>query len=177
MSRRYLVGGPKNSGKSTFVLSLTEYLKSRGRTAEAVELDIWGNSYPAFRGEVSFDERPKSDHLDWPWREKLQPRLDQYLASDAEFVFGDMPGVWGAAICHMCEQIGKKTDGAFVVSRTLEGLDEWRRFFAKDFFIRIAFECLTMTKRRPLVIVGMNRLVQGDHPDVVPFAEALLAQR
>ena len=75
MGRRYLICGPKNSGKSSYSLALKDHLCERGIDTEAIELDVWGNSYGAFAGEYDFADRPKRTGVDWPWKEACDERL------------------------------------------------------------------------------------------------------
>ncbi len=171
MTKRYLVGGPSNSGKSTFALSLVKHLNCLGISAEAVELDVWGNSYPAFRGEVPFHDRPKHKDFNWNWESALRGRLKQFQGSEAKYVFGDMPGKLGRASAFICDNA--KPDGAIVVSRSLEGVLEWRRVF-EDWFFPIVAEILTMMEMQPIIVVGMDRVVSGDKPDIRSFAEQLI---
>lgn len=170
-SIRYFVGGPSNSGKSTLVLSLVERLRLDGRSAEAVELDVWSNSYPAFAGEVTFEGRPKRKGLDWDWQTPLAARLDAFNASTAEVVFGDMPGARiDAATDAMCR--GGRADAAIVVSATTQGLEEWTVYFASQ-GIRVAHRCLTFKDAPPHVLTGLCRTIQPDRADIGAFAALL----
>ncbi len=175
MTKRYLVGGPQNSGKSTYVLSVVQRLGGgHGVRARAVELDVWSGSYPAFRGEVSFKDRPKKTGLDWDWKTPLEQRLAEFNGADDDYVFGDLPGAKiDEATHYMCEQA--KADGAIVVSRSLEGLVQWREAFEKH-GIPIVHECLSMQgQAAPLVLRDMHRGVDAAHPDVAFLASAVVA--
>ncbi len=172
MTRRYLVGGESNSSKSTFVLSLVAFFESRGYSAEAVELDVWSNSYPAFRGEIDFDKRPKRFDLKWNWKRALNKRLQAFNTSRKQLVFGDMPGVLGAAGTHMCN-VAKPT-GAIVISRSIEGLKAWQRFFRDDFDIPIVALFLSVQKIRPAILPDMNRNIDGSHDSVTEFGRMLI---
>ncbi len=175
MPRRILVGGESNSGKSTFVLSLVKCLESRGVTAQAVELDVWSNSYPAFRGEIDFDKRPKRFDLKWNWRRALNKRLYTLNTARTDFVFGDMPGVLGAACTHMCRVA--KADGAIIISRTLEGLKAWQRFFRDDFDIPIIEAFLSVQKIRPRVLPDMDRRIDPKNAFISEFGTRLTRAR
>ncbi len=171
MTKRYLVGGPSNSGKSTFVLSLVECLRARGFTAEAIELDVWSNSYVAFEGKVDFDKRPKRFDLKWAWKPALAKRLHAFNTSQADYVFGDMPGVLGAAGTHMCDKA--RPTGAIVISRSIDELRAWQRFFRDDFDIPIVQTFLSVQKVEPLVLPDMKRCIDADNAHVQSFAKAL----
>ncbi len=174
MTKRYLVGGPPNSGKSTYVLSATKRIRSAlGRTALAFELDVWSGSYAAFEGKYSFKDRPKKTGLDWDWKTPLDERLAQFNAADADVVFGDLPGAKiDAATDYMCANA--KADGAIVVSRTRDDLKQWREAFEAR-GIPVVLECLSMQGDSPLVLRDMGRIVDPSHPDVALPAARMLA--
>lgn len=173
MTQRYYVGGPSNSGKSTFLLSLVEHLRlRRGRSASAIELDVWSHSYPAFRGEISFEGRPKTVGLDWDWQTPLLERLQEFQAAQEDLVFGDMPGKCiDEATEFMCEHGGPAS--AIVVSRTTEGLVAWTDFFTER-GIHVAERFLTLKENdTPRLLHGMERKIVPDHPDVSAFGQLL----
>ncbi len=174
MSKRYLVGGPPNSGKSTYTLSLVKRLESgHGVRARAVELDVWSGSYPAFRGEVSFKDRPKQFGLEWDWQTPLDARLQEFNEATEEIVFGDLPGAKiDAATDYMCAHA--KADGAIVISRTLDGLKLWREALEAR-GVRVVHECLSVQGQTPLMLHDMDRKIDALHPDVASFAGRLAA--
>ena len=170
-TKRYLVGGPSNSGKSTYVLSLAKRLQSgHGIRARAIELDVWSGSYPAFRGEVSFKERPKKFGLDWDWKTPLDERLTAFRSCPAGLVFADLPGQIDEATAYICRNAG--ADYALVVSRSIRGLDEWSAFFER-FGVPVAETFLTFKHRRPGIVSGLNRQIDPGHPDIARYAAAL----
>lgn len=173
MAKRYLVGGPPNSGKSTYVLSLVSRLGTGlGKTAVAIELDVWSRSYPAFAGKVSFDDRPKRFGLDWDWQTPLDERLEEFNTSSAEIVLGDLPGAKiDAATDHMIANAN--ADGAIVVSRTLDGLQLWREAFESR-GMPVVLECLSVQGHAPLMLRDMDRKVDPAHPDVASFVDRLV---
>jgi hypothetical protein len=174
MSKRFLVGGPQNSGKSTYVLSTVKRLTDgHGVRARAIELDVWSGSYPAFRGEVSFKDRPKMTGLDWDWKTPLDVRLAEFNSATEEFVFGDLPGAKiDEATDYMCTNA--RADGAIVVSRTLDGIVLWREAFEKR-GIRVVHECLSMQGQSPLVLRDLHRAIDPSHPDVAVLASLVAA--
>lgn len=168
MQRKYLVGGPSNSGKSTFVLSLAEHLRRDfSLSVDAIEFDVWSGSYPAFEGKIGFKERPKRFGLDWDWKTPLDERIARFNASNAEIVFGDMPGILDEAIRYMVEHA--EADGGLVVSRTADGIVEWEKFFCEN-GLSVANRWLTFKDEPPVILVGMDRNVDPDHSDVVASA-------
>lgn len=172
MSKRYVVGGPSNSGKSTYVLSVTQALTTvHGLSARAIELDVWSGSYPAFRGEVTFKDRPKKFGLDWDWKTPLDERLAEFNGSTDDVVFGDMPGAKiDAATDYMCQNA--KADGAIVISSSLDGLKLWAELFARH-GIPIVDVCLSVRGPVPRLLRDMSREIDPDHPDVQVIAAAL----
>jgi len=170
-TQRILVGGPSNSGKSTYVLSLVDRLCSgMDLRARAVELDVWSGSYPAFRGEAAFEGRAKHFGLDWDWKTPLDERLKEFNEADEDVVFGDLPGAKiDQATEYICREA--KATGAIVISRTLDGLTLWRDAFA-GYGVVVVHECLSHRGRAPLVLRDMGRIVDPRHADV-----AFLAQR
>lgn len=195
MTTRLLIGGPSNSGKSTFVLSLVDYLCGAGITAAAHELDVWSNSYVAFRGEIPFEGRPKRQGLDWDWQTPLNERLDAFHADNADFVFGDLPGKLDEAIAHVCTaftrdepavlvpgtpatraQRDSPLAGALVISRKLDAIPEWETFFEKN-GVPVLQSFLTFQDRPPVILVGMNRDLDPSHRDVKSFGDMLLFGR
>ncbi len=173
-TKRYLVGGPANSGKSTYILSLTRRLnEGHGLRARAVELDVWSGSYPAFRGEVSFKDRPKHFGLEWDWKTPLDERLSEFNGAAEDLVFGDLPGAKiDAATDYMCARA--KADGAIIVSRTLDGLKQWRDAFESR-GVRVVHECLAIQGRTPLVLRDLGRVIDPAHDDVASFASSVVA--
>ncbi|MEK9152619.1 MAG: hypothetical protein AAB692_04600 [Patescibacteria group bacterium] len=174
MAKRFLIGGPSNSGKSTFVLSLAEHLqRDRGLSVEAFEFDVWSGSYPAFRGEVTFKDRPKKFGLNWDWQTPLRARINSFQISQADVVFGDLPGILDEAIDLMCREA--KADAALVVSHSQAGLVEWQKFF-EDRGVPVEWRILTYKDNPPLVVSGMNRQLVPGHDDIVQFAAKLVGK-
>jgi hypothetical protein len=171
VTRRYLVGGPSNSGKSTFTLTLVAHLcERRGLSAEAIELDVWSRSFAAFRGETTFAARAKDRGLDWDWQSPLRQQIAAFNASRCDIVLADLPGQLDEAIAFICDRVSGAQ--ALVVSRTLEGLDEWGGFFERH-GVPVAQRCLTFLDWPPHLLVGLNRQVDPDQPDVAALGAAL----
>lgn len=172
MQRKYLVGGPSNSGKSTFVLSLAEHLRrDLCLSVDAIEFDVWSSSYPAFEGRVDFKDRPKRFGLDWDWKTPLDERIAAFNGSGAELVFGDMPGILDDAIRHMVRNA--RAHGGLIVSRTNEGITEWEKFFLEERLPIVHRWRTFMDEEPPLILVGMDRNIDPDHNDIVRSAAFL----
>jgi GTPase SAR1 family protein len=174
MTKRYLVGGPKGSGKSTLVLSLVEHLRQRGLTAVALELDQWSDSYRAIKGEIADTDRRKRFDLKWPWEDALAPLIEHFNHGTEDIIFGDMPGVLGVVNSCICAL--SAPDGAIIVSKSIEGIKDWRRFFKDDFGITIAHTILSVQGMEPTIILDTNRRIDPNHPHVVSFTNEMLRQ-
>lgn len=174
MTQRYFVGGPSNSGKSTFILSLVEHLqKWRDCTALAIELDVWSRSYPAFRGEVTFEDRPKQFGLEWDWQSPLLEQLQNFKNATEDFVFGDMPGKCiDEAIEFMCDNGGSAE--AIVISHSVEDMNEWVEFFTKR-NIHVVQRFLSVQDSSNLQLLhDMDRKIVPDDVFVASFGHNLL---
>lgn len=165
---KLLVGGPRNSGKSTFALSVVTRLKSQGIKAESVELDVWSNSYPAFRGEVPFDGRDKRQGLDWDWQSPLNERLDMFNRSPADVVFGDLPGKLDEVVGYVCDRA--QADGAVIVCRSIQKMHLWREEFQKH-GVEVKAQCLTLLGegQPPFIAMNMDRTLRPDELGVYMF--------
>jgi hypothetical protein len=174
MTVRFLIGGPKDSGKSTLTLSLVERFRAPGRTAEAVEFDVWAGTFPAFRGEVTFEKRERHPGYDWDWRTPLARRIDQFRASQADYVFGDLAGELNHTVAWTVAKA--EPDAAIVVSSTLEGLSEWTKTF-EQLGVNVAHGILTFAKpdQAPLVVSAMCRKLDPNNPGVIDLCGRLLA--
>ncbi|MEA3249276.1 MAG: hypothetical protein U9Q03_02875 [Patescibacteria group bacterium] len=176
---RFLVCGPSNSCKSTFALSLVDYLISQKVTAKTIELDPWSNSYVAFRGECTFENRPKINHLNWEWKEAVDRRIKQYTEDDAQVVLGDMIGKLGEGAVHILKKVREVTNACIIISRTVEGLRDWR-IFIRDYDIPVIGEFLTIEKLgalTPIVLPVLERKIQPDHPAILSISRLVVPKR
>lgn len=177
MAKRYLVGGPSNSGKSSLLLSSVEFFRTGylrdTLSAVSIELDVWSLSYPAFRGEIPFEGRPKTVGLDWDWKTPLDLKLKEFNEAGADIVLGDLPGGKRIDEAHDYMIANAKADGAIVVSRSLEGLAEWRAYFLGK-GLKVMLTVLTVPDEAPtLTLAAPPRSIDPEHDSVLDFAEAL----
>jgi hypothetical protein len=177
MRQCIIVGGPKGSGKSTFTLSLVKRIENQGRTAVALEMDQWSDSYRAIRGEIADAERRKRYDLAWDWKGAVEPLIDRFLNGTDDVVFADLSGVIGVAVVHICERIAPAATGAIIVSRSLEETVHWRRLFKDDFAVPILQEFLSVQKTLPIAMPDMNRVIDPDNPWVAEFTLRLLGKK
>jgi len=88
-----IVGGPPNSGKSTFSVSLVRALQDQGVSAEAVDLDLWAPTIDLIKKKISEKEREKRKRSKITEEdingaaERLERAKESY-----DFVIGDAPG-------------------------------------------------------------------------------------
>jgi MinD-like ATPase involved in chromosome partitioning or flagellar assembly len=123
-----IVGGPPNSGKSTFSESLVRALQDQGVSAEAVDLDPWSPTLSFIKGEISRNER---DRLK---RSKISAedigdaiaRLSR-ASRDHDFVVGDAPG----GISDEIRPIYRLATHAMILCREDKQaeIDRWKMFF------------------------------------------------
>src|SRR2546422_3216644 len=52
-----VVGGPPNSGKSTFAVSLVRALQNQGIDAETVDSDLWSSTVDLILGKITEEQR------------------------------------------------------------------------------------------------------------------------
>jgi energy-coupling factor transporter ATP-binding protein EcfA2 len=176
MTKRYVVGGPSNSGKSTFLHSLKKHLEDEyGLAVAYYELDVWSRSLPAFEGKIPFEGRPKVTGLDWDWKTPLDAEIAAFNASTADIVLGDMPGGKKIDEAHDYMVEHARADAAISVSRDTKGLQEWSAYFAGK-GLPVAYDVLTFQEGRvPLILVGMDRVIRPSDAGVVGFGRHLLA--
>lgn len=124
------MGGPPNSGKSTFSESLARALRRQGVSAEAVDLDPWSPTLALIRGEISKEER---DSLK---RKRIGPkeihdaaRRLKEVAKGHDFVVGDAPG----GISDDMRPVYQAATHAIILCREdrREEIDDWKIFSSR----------------------------------------------
>jgi hypothetical protein len=90
---RLVVGGPPNSGKSTFARSLAMAFQDQGLGAETAELDLWSPTQDYLMGKISKEERETKKRAKISMHEANVRAREFIRASDKyEVVIGDSPG-------------------------------------------------------------------------------------
>ncbi len=125
-----MIGGPPNSGKSTFAESLAQALQDQRIDAEAVDLDPWSPTLARVQGRITEEQREALK------RNKIAKEDAEATASDFDdsshkhqVVVGDAPG----GISSESEVIYRKATHAIIVCRDdlKDAVDDWRRFLGR----------------------------------------------
>ena len=148
-----IVGGPPNSGKSTFSESLVRALQDQGVSAEAVDLDPWSPTLGFIRGEISKSERDrlKRSKISTEDIKDAVTRLSQ-ASRDNDFVIGDAPG----GISDEIRPIYRLATHAMILCREDKQaeIDKWKMFFS-TMNLRIVATIMTRTS-------GVEEMRAGD---------------
>ncbi|MEM3186437.1 MAG: ATP/GTP-binding protein [Conexivisphaerales archaeon] len=160
-----IVGGPPNSGKSTFCESLVQALKRLGVNAQAIDLDPYAPTLQYIRGEISADERNRLKRREIGNKEiqDAKERLEQ-ASKDYDFVIGDAPG----GISDDLKPVYQLASHAVILCREdkQSDIDLWKEFFSGMELRIIAIiisrtsgrECLQDTDPIKGILVGLNRI-------------------
>jgi hypothetical protein len=111
VSIRILVGGKRNSGKSTLACSLYATLRNEGEVAELFELDPYSDTCDCILGRKPWASRKKNPD---PPREEFLRRNELFRGSLADIVIGDLPGRIHAKNRLLLDG----ADGAIIVDRS-----------------------------------------------------------
>lgn len=123
---RVVLGGPQGSGKTTVSASVYVALKERGVSIGIHEIDVYSDSLLCVLGKKPWTERKKRK---WAWFDPtIKNRITEYESDPSEIVLGDLPGkITNPFLPDMI----KPAHAAIIVSRTIEGIAQWERFFNK----------------------------------------------
>jgi MinD-like ATPase involved in chromosome partitioning or flagellar assembly len=124
-----IVGGPPNSGKSTFSESLVRALQNQGVSAEAIDLDPWSPTLRFIKGEISKEERDslKQSKISEKDIQDAVARLKR-AGKNHDFVIGDSPG----GISDDIRPIYRLATHAMILCREDKRteIDKWKVFFS-----------------------------------------------
>lgn len=128
---KVVVGGPPNSGKSTFTAVLRKHIRQilGGRAPpdvfQSLTLDLVDNS-------VEWMDDPTGDtprRIDGEFNEEnAEQRRDQFADIDADLVVADAPG----EIDNLTRILAEPADALIIVSNDQEGIEEWRAFAEEE---------------------------------------------
>lgn len=90
---RIIVGGPPNSGKSTFSVSLVRTFQKGGVDAKSVDLDPWAPTLELVKGNMTQDQRDrqKRSSITFEDVEDIHQRFKN-ASDEHDVVIGDAPG-------------------------------------------------------------------------------------
>ena len=157
MAIRLVIGGPPNSGKSTFAESLARALQDQSVDAEAIDLDPWSPTLALIRGEITEDQR-KAMKKKKITREEAEEAAERFEKSSRKHsvVLGDAPG----GISDQSRIIAKKATHAIILCREdrKDEVDEWRMFFEK---MGLRIIAVMISKEHGEEEIRSNDLVEG----------------
>ncbi len=125
MSTRVVIGGPRNSGKSTLVASVYRTLEGEGVSVGLHEVDVYSDTIPCILGHKPWDKRKKRHHA-W-FKTTVEPRIAEFANDDHAVVLGDLPGKVNSTFL---PRMIIPADHAIIVARDLESMEPWQKLFA-----------------------------------------------
>jgi len=152
-----IVGGPPNSGKSTFSVSLVRALQDQGVSAEAVDLDLWAPTKDYIEGKTSKKEREelKRSKITKGDIDDAAKRLERAKES-YDFVIGDAPG----GISGNLRPIYQLATHTIILCREDKQteIDKWKKFFEK---MNLPIAAIIVTKITGKEDLQANDLIEG----------------
>lgn len=125
--KRIIVGGPPNSGKSTFSANIEQVLKNMCIDAKAIDLDLWAGTLDLLWGKISKEERDflKQDKVTQDDLRKARQVFED-ASVEHDVVLGDAPGKISAD----WKIIYEAASHAIIVCRSdkIEEVDAWVEF-------------------------------------------------
>lgn len=90
---RIVVGGPPNSGKSTFSECIARALQDLDIDAESIELDVFAETLDYIKGKISKEERERKKR-EPVTKEKIEKAVKRFkdASNEHDIVIGDAPG-------------------------------------------------------------------------------------
>lgn len=179
MAVRIIVGGPPNSGKSTFSESLVRFLQDQGADAESIDLDLWAPTLDYLQGKITKERRDSQKRGSITAKDAKEAH-DRFkdASKEHDVIVGDAPG----GISKESKQICKAATHGIIVCRDdkTDQIKTWNMFFG-DIGIdvvavviskRKGAEKITSTGTLEAVLVGLNRQPRTT-PVLVTFATLL----
>lgn len=131
MGIRIIVGGPPDSGKSTFSQRLSIALSDQGVLAESVDLDKWSPTLDFIKGDMTKEEREKQKRTGIT-KIDMQNAAKRFrnVSKKYDIVIGDLPG----GISKLSEIVVKTAKYGIIICKDDESkkIKEWEKFFKKN---------------------------------------------
>lgn len=177
-----IVGGPPNSGKSTFTVNLVRSFQDQGVDAEFVDLDLWSPTLDHIQGKMTKKKRDnlKRKSVTADEARHVYERLKN-ASRKHDVIVGDAPG----KISKELEHIFKAATHGIVVCRDdkMEQEKVWQDFFNNDGIdvaatIISKFDCdeqIVSDNPIKVILSGLNRI--PEQTPVLMATTALLKER
>jgi MinD-like ATPase involved in chromosome partitioning or flagellar assembly len=161
---RIIVGGPPNSGKSTFSESLVWALQDQGVDAESIDLDLWSPTLDYLQGKITKEQRDEQKRKSITIKDAKEAyRRFKDASKEHDIIVGDAPG----GISKELKQICKAATHGIIVCRddNTDQIKVWQNFFVNIGIDVIAVviskinntEDITSYKPLKIVLVDLNR--------------------
>lgn len=128
MAIRIIVGGPPNSGKSTFSESLVRALQDQGVDAESIDLDLWSPTLDYLQGNITKKQRDKQKRKSITIKDAKEAHSRfKDVSKEHDVIVGDAPG----GISKELKQICKAATHGIIVCRDdkTNQIKTWQGFF------------------------------------------------
>lgn len=164
MSNHVVIGGPRNSGKSTLAASLYTQLTAMGLDIGLHEIDTFSDTLPCILGIKPWEQRKKRRAGDWT-DPLIDVRLKEFATDQRALVLGDLPGV----IDGLLEKLVKPATHAVIVAKDWVTLLEWQEFFTNR-KIPVVLQVVSHLGQPPLIpssldvvyVQDLNRQIHFD---------------
>lgn len=157
-----VMGGPPNSGKSTFSLRLTRALEDQGIDVHKEDFDIWSPTIEYLEGKITAEEREAKKRKDITEKDAQKAaKLFEKLLNAHSLVIGDGPG----KISNESEIILKNAQYGIIICRDdkQEEIKIWKEFFEK---IGITVIGIVISKTNGSEKITLNSLIEAEFTDL-----------
>lgn len=154
---RIIVGGPPNSGKSTFSERLVRALQDQGVDAETIDLDIWSPTLDFIKGDITMDERNRQKRQDVTEKDaKAAAKRFRDFSKKHDVIIGDAPG----GISELSKIIVNKGTHGIIVCRDdkTDEIESWKQFFEENDVELVAIVYTSMEGEED---ISQNELIEA----------------
>lgn len=176
---RLLVGGPANSGKSTFCTTLYRILRERpGVSVGLHEIDVYSDTHNPLLGKKPWADRRKNFGA---VRADIIRRVHEFATDPSDIVIGDLPGNINHQ--HLPIMMIGGTHGIFLGS-TLDDYTKWLAAF-ETVGIQVCWKMVSVINgsipsgidSETRIISQLDRRIRTDNSDIQAFADELTSVR